>query len=175
MTPMARPPLSLEYTLLGFLRQQPMHGYQISRQLARIDGLGLVWRVKLSLLYALLNRLEAEGLIEARREPQPSRPMRKVFHLTQEGERVFSRWLETPVMQPRAMRIEFLAKLYFARMEPPPQPGLLLERQRETCKEWLASMEAKLAVSHTEGGYPQAIWSFRKEQIQGMMRWIDQL
>jgi DNA-binding PadR family transcriptional regulator len=38
-------PLSTEYALLGFLRRQPMHGYEIHQQLSDATGLGLVWRL----------------------------------------------------------------------------------------------------------------------------------
>ena len=44
MSPMIRQPLTIEYALLGFLRQQPRHGYEIYQQLSDPTGLGLVWR-----------------------------------------------------------------------------------------------------------------------------------
>ena len=48
--------------LLGFVRQQPSHGYDIYRQLMQSPELRLIWRVKQSRLYALLARLEEAGL-----------------------------------------------------------------------------------------------------------------
>src|SRR5438093_383044 len=61
MSPLLRQPLTVEHALLGFLQQQPMHGYEIYQHLAGLAGLGLVWQVKQSHLYALLDKLEADG------------------------------------------------------------------------------------------------------------------
>ena len=35
MSPMIKQPLTIEYALLGFLRQQPMHAYEIHQTLMR--------------------------------------------------------------------------------------------------------------------------------------------
>ena len=74
-----------------------MHGYEIYQHMSDPNGLGLVWVVKQSRLYALLAGLEKEGYIEAVLEPQESRPPRKVFHLTESGEKVFLNWVQSPV------------------------------------------------------------------------------
>ena len=64
MSPMVKQPLTTEYALLGFLRQQPMHAYEIHQTLLRNEALGLVWHLKQSLVYVMLERLEAEGYID---------------------------------------------------------------------------------------------------------------
>src|SRR5262245_7706992 len=114
---MAQSSLTLEYALLGFLRQQPRHGYEIYQQLSDPNGLWLTWRMKQSQLYALLAKLEEEGFIEATLQLQESRPPRKVFQLTETGDAAFLAWVNSPVAHPRQMRLEFLVKLYFARRE----------------------------------------------------------
>ena len=76
---MIKQPLTIEYALLGFLRQQPMHAYEIHQTLLRAEALGLVWHIKQSLVYVMLERLEAEGYITASIEPQGSRPPRKLI------------------------------------------------------------------------------------------------
>ena len=76
MSPLLRAPLSTAYALLGFVRHEPMHGYQIYRRLSDTPELKAVWRMKQSHLYALLSRMEEEGLLEAKREIQDARPRR---------------------------------------------------------------------------------------------------
>src|SRR5262245_17657423 len=39
MSPMIKQPLTIEYALLGFLRQQPMHAYEIHQTLLRAEAL----------------------------------------------------------------------------------------------------------------------------------------
>ena len=66
MSPMVPLPLTIEHALLGYLNQKPMYGYEISQHLANSEGLGAVWRLKQSQLYALLSKLEEKGYITAK-------------------------------------------------------------------------------------------------------------
>jgi DNA-binding PadR family transcriptional regulator len=52
--PRQQAPLSLEFILLGFLEQKPIHGYDLYKQISSFDAISLVWSVKQSQLYALL-------------------------------------------------------------------------------------------------------------------------
>ncbi|MFN8459541.1 MAG: PadR family transcriptional regulator [Anaerolineae bacterium] len=90
-------PLSTEFALLGFLRRRPMYGYEIHQQLSHATGLGLVWRLKQSQLYALLTKLENEGFVTTTVELQDTRPPRKMFELTETGRQKFLNWIEQPV------------------------------------------------------------------------------
>jgi PadR family transcriptional regulator AphA len=77
MTSMEVTSLTIEHALLGFLSERPMHGYDIYQQISQPNGLGLVWRIKRSQLYALLARLEGQGYIAASVEIHDrSRPRR---------------------------------------------------------------------------------------------------
>ena len=98
---MPRSHLTLEYALLGFLYQQPMHGYEIHQKLLTDNGLGLVWQLKQSQLYALLEKLEQRNLITATLQPQDARPPRKVLALTPAGQKAFEDWLQVPVPRGR--------------------------------------------------------------------------
>jgi DNA-binding PadR family transcriptional regulator len=53
----------LELAILGSLKERPMHGYQLSRQLA--EELGGLWRVSFGSLYPTLRRLERDGAVTA--------------------------------------------------------------------------------------------------------------
>lgn len=173
MSPLRQTPLATELALLGFLRQRPMHGYEIHQQLSDPQGLDGLWRMKLSRLYALLGRLEDQGYVAAQTELQGDRPPRKVFHLTPAGQDAFLAWLETPVRQPRAMRLEFMLKLYFARLESPSAVARLVANQRRQCTEWL---EGPLVATPVEAADFQAIVSrYRQGQIAAMASWLDWL
>ena len=113
MSPMVRTPLSMEYILLGLVFKRPMYGYEIHQLLSQPEGLGLIWHLKQSQLYALLEKLEKDGLLEARLEYQETRPPRKFFTLTPQGKAAFQEWVQSPVEDARGVRQEFLAKLYF--------------------------------------------------------------
>ena len=78
MSPLLRQPLTVEHALLGFLHERPMHGYEIHQHLAGLAGLGLVWQVKQSHLYAMLDKLEGDGYIAGRQQSQDARPPRRI-------------------------------------------------------------------------------------------------
>ena len=102
---------STNYALLGSMMSGPRHGYEILRFLN--TALGSTWRVGTSQLYALLNRMERDGLLMSTIEPQATRPSRRVFSLTQSGRQRFLAWLRSPSRHVRDLRTEFLTKLFF--------------------------------------------------------------
>jgi PadR family transcriptional regulator AphA len=172
---MSQPIPSPDLALLGFLRQEPLHGYAVHQQLSDPKGLGLVWQVKLSLLYAMLAKLESAGYITAVSEAQENKPPRKVFHLTETGEDIYLAWLETPVNNGRSLRLEFLVKLYSARREGADFAARLLAAQKEQCQGWLAA-EQQIVDEEKAGDrqYSLLVHQFRLGQIKAMIDWLDQ-
>lgn len=73
--------------LLGLLRVQEQHGYQIldfvERNLSRISDL------KKATAYYELKRMEKDQLVSVRQEQEGSRPPRRVYSLTPAGEQLF--------------------------------------------------------------------------------------
>ncbi len=172
MTPMMPHPITTEHALLGFLRQSPMHGYELMQLLNNPTGLGLVWRLKQSQVYALLSKLEENGLLVASVEPQENRPPRKVFRLTEAGSEALDNWLASPVSRPRELRLDFLAKLFFCRQESMGKASRLIERQRERCQRWLKEYESRAAQAADEAIYDRLVWQLRMKQIESMLDWL---
>jgi len=171
MTPMISRPLSLEIALLGYFSQAEEHGYQIHRRHNAPEGLGAVWSIKQAQLYALLGKLEEEGYLSASIQFQETRPARRVYRITPEGQAAFQAWLESPVERPRQMRAEFQLKLHFVRRQGNEAVIRLLEAQRRVCQGWLEALPA----SEEEAGNVD-VWlvgRFRRGQIQAMLDWLD--
>ncbi len=174
MSPLRRQPLTIEHALLGFLRQQPMYGYEIHQRLSELGGVGRVWQLKQSRVYSLLSKLERSGLIEAVVEPQPPRPPRKVLHLTPQGREAFSAWVRSPVGQGHKLRLDFMTKLYFAQQEGAEVVAALLHGQRRACEQWLAAQQALAGESGEGAHYEWLVHQFRIGQIEAMLGWLDQ-
>jgi DNA-binding PadR family transcriptional regulator len=171
MSPLLQTSLTIEYALLGVVRAEALHGYEINRRLVETPELRLVWRVKQSRLYALLARLEDEGLLDATLEPQDGRPPRKVYHLTPAGSRAFERWLTQPVQLPREMRLEFMLKLYFAQREGPETVLQLIDSQLAICERWLATQ----TDSEMPSAYVRAVRRYRRGHIEAIRDWLARL
>jgi PadR family transcriptional regulator, regulatory protein AphA len=173
VSPMVKLPLTVELGLLGFLRQRPMYGYELHQLLSESADLGLVWRLKQSQLYALLAKLEDEGYLTSAVEPQGSRAPRKTFTLTPLGEQAYHDWVRSPVAHGRDVRIEFLAKLFFARQEGPEAIAQLIEGQRAVARAQLAELHAQAAELGEARPYDWLVLQFRSGQLEAILTWLD--
>lgn len=171
MSPMVRRPPGIELALLGFLRNGPQHGYQIHQTISDPTGLGLVWRLKQSQLYALLTKLEKDGHVSSSLHNQEPHPPRRVFKLTASGRKAYLDWLTCPVAVPNLIRQEFLAKLFFLQ-EDKQAARLLVERQRETCQHWLADFQRRSANSEP-GTFSWTTYQYRLKHIEATLSWLE--
>lgn len=161
--------LSPQPVLLGFLMSAPRHGYELYQEFTR--ELGRVWDLGLSNLYAQLKQLEEAGLVEVHREQQPSRPPRKVYHLTPEGRTEFLQWVRQPTPHLRHLRVEFLARLYLYRHLALDGLDLLVARQQAVCQAQIGHFE-RLA-GETNDGFRRCVLEFRRGQLQAVVEWLD--
>lgn len=165
--------LALEHALLGLLRQQPMHAYEMYQRLVQAEALGLVWHLKQSHLYALLARLEEDGYLAGTTESQGTRPPKRILRLTAHGQAAFEAWVTAPVAHGRDFRLEFLAKLFFALEASPQEAAALIDRQRAACHKWLDSLGGQEGAVDTDRPYNWLVTQFRRGQIEAILGWLD--
>ncbi len=72
------------FLILTALAAGPQHGYGIITDVLRISGESV--RLRAGTLYAALDRLQGEGLVEAEREEIVDGRVRRYYRLTSEGE-----------------------------------------------------------------------------------------
>ncbi len=173
MSPMIKRPFGMELALLGYLSHTPQHGYSLHQQLSAREGLGMVWRLKPSQLYALLEKLEAAGLVTSQVQPQDPHPPRRIFSLTQAGRDAYETWRVGAVERPHQMRQLFFAKLFFCLQESPLATKKLIERQRQTALRWLADLEERSRSSEAASGFEIALQQYRKRQVDMILSWLD--
>ncbi|GAC1560011.1 MAG: PadR family transcriptional regulator [Herpetosiphon sp.] len=170
MSPLVQAPLGLPVALLGFLREKPVHGYEMHARLRGAGMLGRVWYVKQSHLYALLRRLEQEGLVAASETQQGMRPPRRLLSLTPQGAAAFAEWLTTPVAHGRDFRIEFMAKLYWL-VEGGEDTAALIAQQRRRCAAWLEGLDEELRAEQLL--FPRLVLEFRRGQVVAINDWLE--
>lgn len=166
-------PDGLEFALLGLLRREPLHAYEMYQRLQRGELLGQIWQLKQSHLYALLARLEEQGLISGATELQGVRPPRRMLALTPDGIAAFTAWVTTPVRHGRDFRLEFLAKLACAANEGPVTTGQLISTQRTTCRAWQSDLQTHIAAVPVSQPYDRLVLEFRAGQISAILDWLD--
>ncbi|MGO9123209.1 MAG: PadR family transcriptional regulator [Desulfomonilaceae bacterium] len=159
------------YPVLGVLYHGPSHGYELCRELNH--RLGEVWGLRTSHIYAVLAGLEKDGLARHDRVDQGTRPAKKVFAITDEGRLVFLEWLASPVMDVRDLRLEFLAKLHFARFDSPRAVTDLVAGQLSVCCSRQKRLKNNRALCKTETEY--AAVDFRLAMLEGIEAWLLRL
>lgn len=163
---------SIEFSLLGLLAERPMHGYMLYRELCRKSGLGLVWTVKQAQLYGILSRLEAAGLVASDVVASGQGPVRKVFRTTAAGRAAFAKWARSPASR-RDFRLDFLAKLFFARKAGGRAAFALVSAQRRECEFWLSDMRSRIS-SCEPSGLDALVYRYRIGQLEATASWLDE-
>lgn len=160
-----------EFPVLGILLGGPLHGYEMCRRLK--EGTGSIWRLGKSQIYALLAKLEREGLVVHERVGQDNLPAKNIFSLTSEGTQVVKEWLEQPVNHFRDMRLEFVSKLWFVRQTFPNRERLLIEKQLGVCREKVKVFER---LKESCGNRVEALSiEFRVAVIRAAVSWLEGL
>ncbi len=103
--------MSLRYALLSLLRVGPLSGYDLQKQFSL--SVGHVWHAPDSQIYPELRKMESEGLIEGEDQARGQRGTRRVYHVTDAGERAYDAWMRSPldyqrVRDPAHLRAAYL-------------------------------------------------------------------
>lgn len=159
------------HPILGILTFGPAHGYDICRRLA--EEAGCVWRLGKSQVYALLSRMERDGLVEHDRIHQESLPSKNIFRLTPKGAEIFNAWVRTPVNHIRDMRLEFLTKLWFSRLLGNSMEADLIEKQIVLCRKKIQSLEDLMPSCKVE--IEKQSVAFKIAVARSVMSWLMEL
>ena len=190
----------LELAILGLLKEQELHGYELKKRLT--ERLGLLSSVSFGSLYPALSRLEAAGAVKAV-EARPARPAplipltgsiggeaaafrarrgearggrgKKVYGITARGEELFEELLVAESAGADDERA-FNLRLAFARYLPAEARIGLLERRRAQLVERLARTRAALRSRRERmDAYTSSLMEHGTETTERDISWLDRL
>ncbi len=157
-----------EPALLGFLQDEPLHGYDLHKRVNA--NLGGVWRLGLSQMYAILIEYETRGWIKTvMTTAQNNRPARKMLKLTPAGRRAFDAWMKQSARGLREFRVDFFARLYFARAAGRPALREFLEHQIASTQQEYDSLHS----AKTTSDFGEVVRSFRLAQLETILQWLE--
>jgi DNA-binding PadR family transcriptional regulator len=185
----------LELAILGLLKEQPLHGYELKKRLG--ETLGSLWGISYGSLYPALRRLEHDGSIEIvepdtvaapmpatgsldgdlaaarlRRPVKASRRTRKAYRLTERGDARLSQLLlddDTAGDDERT----FALKLAFCRHLDADARLELLTRRRSALADRLA--RARRTSPGRGDRYTRSLFEHRTQSTQRDLEWVDAL
>lgn len=184
----------LELAILGLLKEQPHHGYELKKRLTEV--MGPLSRVSFGSLYPALNRLESHADVQAidapsvvpgpatgslgaelaafrARHVSPRRSRgKKVYEITERGTATFEELLSAghTVDDDRS----FGLRLAFARYLAPDARLRLLERRRAHLVEQLAQSRAAMR-DHSGDNYTSSLIQHTTESTEADISWLDRL
>ena len=183
----------LDLAILGLLKEQPLHGYELRKRLG--ESLGSMWGISYGSLYPALRRLEREGAIEIvepgltvtpipatgsldgdraaarqRHAGKTSRRTRKAYRITERGDARLDELLLDDASDDERT---FALKLVFCGHLEPGARVALLERRR-------AELTSHLARSRRSGStrgdrYSRSLFEHRTQSTQRDLEWIEAL
>ncbi|MCC6380851.1 MAG: helix-turn-helix transcriptional regulator, partial [Dehalococcoidia bacterium] len=162
--------LAGEWAVLGVLRLEPKHGYEIARALEQ-DGLPDVTRIEQNLLYAYLKTLERRDLIAGHEVRVGAYPPRRVFDLTAAGRAEIDSWLRKTVHRLREVRLEFMLKLYVLHQLDTDAERALLEGQIEVVEAYVDRFSARLAVAPSHG-FERLVLGSKVSAAEATLAWL---
>ena len=164
--------LSPEYALLGLLAQSPAHGYELYQRLS--TDLDQVWHLSMSQVYNILNRLEAQGYIAGVVQEQDKLPARRLFHLTPSGKRRYEDWLNAPSgSSVRSIRLEFLTRLYFARLDSLERAHQVIETQVAETQKGMERLRALRDDIPGDQLINRLSLELRLRQLESILLWLQ--
>jgi DNA-binding PadR family transcriptional regulator len=165
----------LELAILGLLKERPMHGYELRKQLSQ--KLGLFWTVSFGSLYPTLKKLERRGVVEKVTPAGDERARRKQeYRITAAGEDDFLALLGE--LDASAWEGEkFSLRLAFFRYLKPEIRLRLLERRRSYLEDRLTQGERALqrALRLRADTYTVALMRHGVDGINNDIAWLDDL
>jgi DNA-binding PadR family transcriptional regulator len=165
--------LSPEMALLGLLYREAGHGYDLHRKI--VADLGQVWHLSQSQAYSILKRLETRGDISVREISQEKLPPRQKLHMTAQGRKKFLAWLDIPSGgSTRAIRMEFLTRLYFISMYFPEKVPQIFDQQRAEAESHIQRLEKTLTDLPDEQFYNRMSLQMRLRQLRVVLEWLDE-
>ncbi|MEU0006373.1 PadR family transcriptional regulator [Streptomyces sp. NPDC006314] len=118
----------LELSILGFLAEEPLHGYELKERIKALSG--HVRPVSDGALYPAINRLVAAGLLDQRTEEGASAAPRRVLSLTEQGRAELLERLRGPKQAEITDHVRFNTVLAFLRhLDDPAEQAAVLRRR----------------------------------------------
>lgn len=164
--------LSPEMALLGLLHGGQGYGYDLHRKV--VADLGQVWHLSQSQAYAILKRLEARGDISVEEIPQKKLPPRQLLKMTSQGRQRFLDWLDAPCGgSTRAIRMEFVSRLYFLEQYFPEKITRAFDMQRAETRTHIQRLEKILMDLPKEQIHNRMSLDLRLKQLKIVLDWLD--
>lgn len=167
--PDRRPLNATAASLLGFLHERPMSGYELAATAQR--QIGDFWSLTQSQVYRELAWMAEADLVSAGERGTRDR---REYSLTDAGRDAFATWVDRPP-GPETIRHPLLLTVSFGRHVPPERLAAFLRQHREAHAERLRTYEAQAASPPAADPFRGATLAFGIAYERAVMAWFEGL
>ena len=161
--------MSRKLLLLGLLRIQEMHGYQINELID--THLGTAVQLKKPTVYKLLSGMVQDGWIKAREEQEGNYPPRRVYTITPAGEEAFQQLLRQSLAVYRPPSYLDSIGIIYLEALPAAEAAELLRSWRDEVAVRIQQIQADDAH---QGGF-QLMLSYNLRHLTAELQWLEEL
>jgi PadR family transcriptional regulator, regulatory protein AphA len=173
--------MSLPHALLGLINYHPATGYDL--KIAFQKSIHFFWNAALPHIYRSLKQMEGQGWIISAIEQQEGKPNRKVYRITEDGQKELFHWLNEPPETPE-LRYAMLVKVFFGNQLPPDRFADHLKSWRKYYQDLLQKYETEVlpviqrqsnkAAYVDDSTYWNLSLDFGKRHARMVIEWCDQ-
>ncbi|MGI5523428.1 PadR family transcriptional regulator [Micromonospora sp. CA-259024] len=167
----------LELAILGFLADQPLHGYDLKRRIAHLTG--HVRPIADGTLYPAIKRLERAGLLSRRVEPGAGAAPRQMLALTGPGRAELDRRLREPDELEISDENRWFVLLAFLRhLDDPAARDQVLRRRLaflRTPSSFFYEGDRPVRAEELADPYRQGLLTIARATSQAELRWLGEM
>jgi DNA-binding PadR family transcriptional regulator len=161
--------MSVRHAMLALLSEGPKYGLQLREEFEARTG--EVWPLNVGQVYATLQRLERDGLVES--DGTGDEGPQKGFRITAEGDRELARWLCTPPDLSSPPRDELVMKVLVAMHVPNTDVHAVIQAHRRYLVEL---MQQWTRIKEDDAGDDLAMLlavDAELFRLDAVVRWLD--
>ncbi len=165
----------LELAILGFLYEQPLHGYELKRRVAHLTG--HVRPIADGTLYPAIKRLEKAGWLSRQTEPGSRAAPRHVLTLTDQGrEELLRRLRSTDGVLISDENHWFTVLAFLRHLDEPAEQAAVLRRRLAFLQEpssFFYEDERPLGVEHFDDPFRQGLLKIARATSETELHWLQ--
>lgn len=165
----------LELAILGFLYEQPLHGYELKRRVAHLTG--HVRPIADGTLYPAIKRLEKAGWLQRQTEPGTRAAPRHVLSLTDAGRTELLRRLRDADETDISDENRWFTVLAFLRLlDGPAEQAAVLQRRKaflDRPSSFFYAGDRPLRAEEVDDPFRQGILTIARATTSAETAWLD--
>lgn len=156
-----------ELLILGLLRNQAMHGYQLMERIHKV--MSVCADIKRPTSYLILEKMKKSGWVTSSTVKDGKRPERRVYQITEAGEGAYQSILRKSLRSPLKMDSKGDIVYGFIQDLPNEESITLLDERKQLLEKDLA--EVRSIPSHSGG--PKWVIEHREQTIEREIQWVN--